>query len=177
VRVSNLTFLVAEVVGPTARAAESGDAGAFSRLYAAFKAIEARIAAAGGSPVKLHGDGVLAVFESPERGVRAALELRAALDALTPAEGDAGGASVRVGLHRGSAAAVTLNDRLDYFGRNVLEAIDLLREAEPHELWVSAALWPDPGVRDLLDRALRAEQIEAVSLEPVPRFRLRSRAL
>ncbi len=174
-RVGSVTLLLAD--------AESGDARdtaalqrtpddgngveqrAFASLYAAFKSFESAIALHGGSVVKLRGDGVLACFDDPADAVRAALALPTSVEAGRRP-------SVRVAVHRGPAAAVTLNDRLDYFGRTVKELEHLLERAAPGELVVSEQASLDPVVaRILLGRGVDDTILE-MGGAPAHRFAL-----
>ena len=67
---------------------------------------------------------------------------------------------------------MTLNERLDYFGKNVLLAIELMRSAGDDEVVMSDAFLADAGVRHVVEGALGAQALTSVSLEGTPRFRL-----
>ena len=58
---------------------------------------------------------------------------------------------VKLGLHCGPCLAVTLNDRLDYFGRTVNLAARLQSESEGGDIVVSEALAAEPGIAERLD--------------------------
>ena len=81
---------------------------------------------------------------------------------------------LKLGLHDGPCIAVTLNDRLDYFGRTVNLAARLQGQSRGGDVVVSAELAGDPEVAPLL--AGRAASREKVLLrgfaEPVPFLRL-----
>jgi class 3 adenylate cyclase len=57
-----------------------------------------------------------------------------------------GRAVVRAAVHAGPAAAVTLNERLDYFGKTTRVVSDLLKAAGNDELVVSPAVAEDAAV-------------------------------
>ena len=88
-----MTVLFTDIVDSTKRASEMGDKAWRSLLEqhdtTAAKAVEAQR----GVVVKRTGDGLLATFDGPGRGVRAARALREAVAAL--------GVEVRAGLHTG----------------------------------------------------------------------------
>ena len=71
-----------------------------------------------GALVKTIGDAVMASFVDPLDALRAALDMRAQIAQFNA---EAGGdlIGVKIGLHAGACLAVTLNDRLDYFGQTV----------------------------------------------------------
>jgi len=88
-----MTVLFTDIVDSTARASEMGDKAWRSLLEqhdtTAAKAVESQR----GVVVKRTGDGLLATFDGPGRGVRAARALREAVASL--------GVEVRAGLHTG----------------------------------------------------------------------------
>jgi class 3 adenylate cyclase len=108
ISVGTLTVVFTDLRGSTALYREIGDAPAFGRVLDHFAVIRVEVERAGGAVVKTMGDAVLAVFQSP----------RAAIDAMLQAQQllrDAG-LMLKVGIHSGPCIAVTLNERLDYFG-------------------------------------------------------------
>jgi class 3 adenylate cyclase len=60
----------------------------------------------------------MAAFQDPADAVAAALDMLAGVEALNRDLGDRN-LILRIGLHKKAAIAVTLNDRLDYFGQTV----------------------------------------------------------
>ncbi len=137
VRVAAVTLLVIE---PVSRPRVVGDTSMdIEGLYGLYRRIDEVVTDHGGSVVRLHGDGVLAVFHDASAAVGAA----AALGALPSPSSVVG---LRAALHRGPAGAVTLNERLDYFGRSVTEVIALVARARAGELLVSEAIADHHGV-------------------------------
>ena len=57
---------------------------------------------------------------------------------------------LKAGLHTGPCIAVTLNDRLDYFGSTVNMAARLEAQSTGDDVVISTAVYADPEVRDLL---------------------------
>jgi len=87
------TLLFTDLVGSTERAAALGD-GAWRTLLARHDdAVRRAVTAHRGRAIKSLGDGWLATFDGPARGVRCALALREAVAAL--------GLEMRAGLHTG----------------------------------------------------------------------------
>jgi class 3 adenylate cyclase len=82
---------------------------------------------------------------------------------------------VKLGLHSGPCITVTLNDRLDYFGRTVDLAARLQGESRGRVIVLSQAVANDPAVRALLEN--RASLAESASVkgssEPVALRRVR----
>ncbi len=87
------TVLFTDIVDSTARAAALGD-GVWAQVLDRHDAIaRSAIRSYGGRFVKETGDGVLAVFEAPARGIECAKRLRSALSHA--------GIAIRAGIHTG----------------------------------------------------------------------------
>jgi class 3 adenylate cyclase len=131
-----------------------GDARAFGVIHEHFRLLEDAVRRGGGALIKLTGDGVLAAFGVSEDAVQVGLDLQGLLERGAATRG----LQLRVGIHRGPALAATLNDRLDYFGTTVHQAMRLLPFARGGELILTHAVAADPGVAALLRaRGLEAE--------------------
>jgi class 3 adenylate cyclase len=92
------TVLFTDIVGSTERASALGDA-AWKELLVAHDRLAAHVVhARGGRVVKSTGDGLLATFDGPGRGVEAALVLVRDAAAL--------GLTLRAGLHTGEIVLV-----------------------------------------------------------------------
>ena len=87
------TVLFTDIVGSTSRAAEDGDAAWRSRREGHDAVVRAAIERHRGREVKTMGDGFLATFEGPARGVHCAREI---VEGVRPL-----GLEVRAGLHTG----------------------------------------------------------------------------
>src|SRR5437870_8905370 len=59
--------------------------------------------------------------------------------------------TLKAGVHVGPCIAVTLNDRLDYFGSTVNLAARLEGQSTGNDIVVSSAVYSDPEVRELLN--------------------------
>ena len=57
---------------------------------------------------------------------------------------------LKIGVHKGAAIAVTLNDRLDYFGQTVNIAARVQNLADADEIFVSEDVYDAAGVKDEL---------------------------
>ena len=87
------TLLFTDIVGSTDRAATLGDQRWRELLASHDRAVRRQLARFGGNEVKSLGDGFLATFDSPARGIRCAEAIRSATAEL--------GLEVRAGLHTG----------------------------------------------------------------------------
>ncbi|KAF0849142.1 class 3 adenylate cyclase [Nocardia caishijiensis] len=94
-----VTIVFTDLVGFSSWALAAGDERTLDLLRKVAKAIEPPIAERGGQVVKRMGDGLMAVFSSPDRAVRAALAARRNLEDV---EVQGYKPRMRVGLHTGS---------------------------------------------------------------------------
>jgi class 3 adenylate cyclase len=81
--------------------------------------------------------------------VSAALKMRSEIERLNEARA-ARDFVLKIGIHRGPSIAVTLNDRLDYFGQTVNIASRVEHLAEGDEICLTEEVYAAPGVADLL---------------------------
>ena len=124
-----------------------GDASAFSVVHEHIQRLGDAIRAGGGAVVKTMGEGVLASFNDVAAAVRTALDLVPRLavgDATQPLR-------LRVGVHRGTTLAATVNDQLDYFGTTARQAAGTLEYSRGGELVLTQPVAADPAVAALLN--------------------------
>jgi class 3 adenylate cyclase len=147
ISVGTLTVLFTDLKDSTRMYREIGDATAFGRVMNHFDVLKQAIADEEGALVKTIGDAVMAVFRHPAAALRAMLHAQQRL--ASPPHGMRP-LTLKAGLHTGPCIAVTLNDRLDYFGSTVNLAARLEAQSSGDDVVVSAAVYDDPGVRELL---------------------------
>jgi adenylate cyclase len=160
ISVGTLTVLFTDLKNSTRMYREIGDATAFGRVMNHFDVLKQVIADENGALVKTIGDAVMAVFRCPVGAVRAMLNAQQRLG--SPAEGMAP-LCLKAGIHTGPCIAVTLNDRLDYFGSTVNLAARLEGQSTGDDVVISTAVYSDPEVRLLLgnpDQDLSAKRFE-----------------
>jgi class 3 adenylate cyclase len=115
------------------------------------------VRAHGGAIVKTIGDAILAAFLDPAAALAAAIEMQREVGRFNAAQ-EGRGIVLKVGLHDGPVIAVTLNDRLDYFGATVNLAARLQNESRGGDVVLSRVLAADPGVAAQLDRQQASEE-------------------
>ena len=147
ISVGTLTVLFTDLKNSTRLYRQIGDATAFGRVMNHFDVLKQAIADEDGALVKTIGDAVMAVFRQPASALRAMLEAQQRLafppDGMLPL-------TLKAGLHTGPCIAVTLNDRLDYFGSTVNLAARLEGQSTGNDVVISSAVYGDPEVRELL---------------------------
>jgi class 3 adenylate cyclase len=147
VGVENITLMFTDLRGSTALYSRIGDAKAYNLVREHFAFLTKVVRTHDGGIVKTIGDAVMAAFTDPASAMRAALEVqRNVADFNAQYAGEAGAIIIKVGLHAGSSIAVTLNERLDYFGSTVNLAARLQGQSKGGDIVLSAELARDPGV-------------------------------
>jgi class 3 adenylate cyclase len=158
ISVGALTVLFTDLRNSTQLYREIGDATAFGRVMNHFDILKKVIAEEDGALVKTIGDAVMAVFRRPVSALKAMLNAQEMLAA--PSQG-AAPLTLKAGIHSGPCIAVTLNDRLDYFGSTVNMAARLESLSTGNDVIISRALYNDPEVREFLaDENLQATPFE-----------------
>src|SRR5215208_5954994 len=102
-----------------------------------------------GTVIKTIGDAVMAAFMNPLDAVRAAVAMLDEMEAFNRDHSDRL-LILKIGLHKGASIAVTLNDRLDYFGQAVNIAARIQSLAQAEEIYLSGEIYDYPGVGELL---------------------------
>jgi class 3 adenylate cyclase len=148
ISVGTLTVLFTDLRDSTRLYRAIGDATAFGRVMNHFDVLKRAIAEADGALVKTIGDAVMGVFRNPAAALAAML--RAQEELATPPTGTEP-LTLKAGIHVGPCIAVTLNDRLDYFGSTVNMAARLEGLSTGNDVVISAAVHSDPEVRELLN--------------------------
>ena len=160
ISVGSLTVLFTDLRGSTELYREIGDAPAFGRVMSHFDVLRSAIAEEEGALVKTIGDAVMAVFRRPAAALRTVLKVQRAL--ACPPHG-VRPLLLKVGIHTGPCIAVTLNERLDYFGGTVNVASRLESLSTGADVVLSTAVRADPEVAEMLADAknsLAADRFE-----------------
>ncbi|MBD0371258.1 MAG: hypothetical protein ICV60_10520 [Pyrinomonadaceae bacterium] len=147
ISVGSLTVLFTDLKDSTRLYREIGDAPAFGSVMSHFDVLRAAIAEEEGALVKTIGDAIMAVFRRPAGALRAIFKAQKRL-----ANPPAGMRPLRlkVGIHAGPSIAVTLNERLDYFGCTVNMAARLEGLSTGEDVVISSAVHADPEVAEML---------------------------
>jgi class 3 adenylate cyclase len=157
VAIASLTIVFTDLRDSTRLYRRIGDAPAFGSVAGHFDVVRGEVAREGGAVVKTIGDAVMAAFRRPVAALEAMLAAQAAL------AGAAEPLHLKVGIHEGPCLAVTLNDRLDYFGSTVNAAARIVDLSSGQDVVVSGVVLGDPEVAaSLAAGEAGAEPLEAV---------------
>lgn len=147
--VHDLTLLFTDLKGSTALYDRIGDLNAYSQVQRHFERLLDVTVRHNGAVVKTIGDAIMAAFVTPADAVSAALDMRNEIERLNETR-PSRDFILKIGLHRGPSIAVTLNERLDYFGQTVNIASRVEHLAEGEEICLTEEVYVSPGVADLL---------------------------
>jgi class 3 adenylate cyclase len=150
-KITSLTFVFTDLKASTELYERVGDLVAYDLVKAHFGVLGQVVGAESGAVVKTIGDAVMATFPSPDRGMAAVLRMRQAMRQLN-AERGREDLLLKIGIHEGPCLAVTLNDRLDYFGQTVNIASRVQGLAMSHSIFAT-----EPVVRHAPTARLLAE--------------------
>ena len=147
--VRDITILFTDLKGSTALYDRIGDLKAFSLVHQHFDRLGRVIAENSGAFIKTIGDAVMASFLNPLDAVKAALEMNREITRFNRAF-TSRDVILKIGIHKGPCIAVTLNDRLDYFGQTVNTASRVQGLAGAEEIYVTAEVLSYTGVKAAL---------------------------
>jgi class 3 adenylate cyclase len=146
--VNDLTYLFTDLKGSTQLYDTVGDGNAYFLVRQHFDTLNKVVKDHAGVIVKTIGDAIMAAFDKPEEGVAAAIEMVEAMTAFN--QHSSRPLSLKIGVHRGRSIAVTLNDRIDYFGQNVNIAARVQALADANEVYMTREVREAPGVSEIL---------------------------
>jgi class 3 adenylate cyclase len=155
VGIGRIAFLFTDIKGSTDLYNRVGDARAYGFVREHYAVLTRVVREHDGAVVKTIGDAVMAAFTDPADALDAALAMRddiAAFNRHLASETGGEGVAilVKIGLHSGACIAVTLNDRLDYFGSTVNLAARLQGESAGGDIVLSETMAGEPGIAEHL---------------------------
>jgi len=160
-KITSLTFLFTDLKGSTALYDRVGDLVAFDLVREHFRVLHEIVGQHGGAVVKTIGDAVMATFPSPDRALAAALRMR---DSVRELKKDL---LIKIGIHEGPCLAVTLNDRLDYFGQTVNIAARVQGLAHERAIFATKPVVEHPQVAKMLENGNHHPTEELAALRGV----------
>ncbi len=138
--VSELALLFTDLSGSTATYERLGDGKAYRIVREHFVILFDLVKKHNGGVIKTIGDSVMATFLNPADAVACALETRQAFERFNKRKDVQGAANLKMGAHSGPCLAVTLNQRLDFFGSTVNKASRIQGVAKKNEICISSEL-------------------------------------
>lgn len=149
IAVLDVTLVFTDLKGSTALYERIGDLNAYIQVQRHFQHLLDATVRHNGAVTKTIGDAVMAAFSNSADAVRAALDMREAVDQLNR-DRPQRDFILKIGVHRGASIAVTLNERLDYFGQTVNIAARVQNLADGDEICITEAVHGAPAVAEII---------------------------
>ena len=160
-KLTSLTFLFTDLKGSTELYDRVGDLVAYDLVRAHFRVLNEIVASEAGAVVKTIGDAVMATFPTPDRALAAALRMHASVRDIKD------DLMIKIGIHEGPCLAVTLNDRLDYFGQTVNIAARVQGLADSQAILATKSVVDNPQVSKMLEASKLAPAAQDAHLRGV----------
>jgi len=126
-----------------------GDVNAFALVQQHFEQLQRVATRHGGAIIKSIGDAIMVAFVDPADAVAAAIDMRREIAASNLRQPNRA-LILKIGVHRGAAIAVTLNDRLACFEQTVNTAARVQNLADADEICISRDAYDADGVKETL---------------------------
>jgi class 3 adenylate cyclase len=162
-QISAVTTVFTDITGSTRMYDALGDVVAYNIVRDHFEILARSIEKHQGIVLKTIGDAVMASFIANEQALRSVLNALTEFEAYNQNRGVTEQVNIKIGIHRGPAILVNLNDRLDYFGMAINKAARIQRQAASHEILFSSDVYED----EAFQRALTAVNLTPISQEQV----------
>jgi len=173
--VKDVTILFTDLKSSTQLYNQIGDLNAFALVREHYGVLNKAILNNHGAVVKTIGDAIMATFNQPQDAVSAGLDMLDGLREMNAAS-QHGDLELKVGIHRGAAISVTLNERIDYFGQTINTAARVQGSAGGGEIYITSDIYAEPDVPALLSQhplEVAPMQIELKGIEePVKVYRI-----
>jgi class 3 adenylate cyclase len=163
--IKDVTILFTDLKSSTQLYHQIGDLNAYALVREHYGILNTAILNHHGAIVKTIGDAIMANFNHPIEAVGAGLEMLSGIRELNRLNQSShhGVLSLKIGIHRGAAIAVTLNNRIDYFGQSVNIASRVQGSAGGDEIFLTDEIYRSPEVQDLLQK--HEYKIEPILIE------------
>jgi class 3 adenylate cyclase len=144
IAVRDLTFLFTDLKGSTEMYETIGDPKAYYLVRQHFETLTRAVTDNSGAIVKTIGDAIMATFMDPNQALSAARRMIKDINEFNKTHH--ADLVLKIGLHRGQSIAVSLNDRMDFFGQSVNIAARVQGLAGAGEIYISDSVYKSPGV-------------------------------
>jgi len=141
--------LFTDLKGSTALYERIGDLNAYVQVQRHFEQLVDVTVRHQGAVTKTIGDAVMAAFLTPADAVQAALEMRQSVEQMNR-DRPQRDFILKIGVHTGPSIAVTLNERLDYFGQTVNIASRVQHLADGDEIVITDNVRQSTGIAEIL---------------------------
>jgi class 3 adenylate cyclase len=149
IAIRNISFVFTDLVDSAKLFANMGDAAAYRLVREHYAILGEAVRKHGGAIVKTRGDGIHAAFMTPDAALLASIEMQRSIARFND-ESSSVPIAIRIGINSGSSISVTLNERLDYYGKTVNLAARLEGEGGAGDITMSRKFVEDPAVAEIV---------------------------
>ncbi|MDZ4724657.1 MAG: DUF5939 domain-containing protein [Leptospira sp.] len=149
IAIKDITIVFTDLKGSTNLYERIGDLNAFSLVHQHFDEVGQVISRNNGILIKTIGDAIMASFLNPLDAMKASIEMLKAIESFNSRQLEKE-IVLKIGIHSGPSIAVTLNERLDYFGQIINIAARVQGVAEGEEICFTKEIYNFPGVQGLI---------------------------
>lgn len=143
----NLTILFTDLYNSSNLYRKDGDESALGVVMGHFHILEEVVIEERGAVVKTLGDSVMAIFPTPAHALKAFYK---AERIFKQKQTEKSPIKLKGGIHVGDCMAVSLNNRVDYFGNHVNIASRLVNFANSTEVVISADAYECPELKEFM---------------------------
>ncbi len=143
VKIRAITIMFTDITGSTRMYETLGDTKAYNIVRDHFEIFFESIEKCDGKVIKTIGDAVMASFISNEQAIAAATAAVASFRKYNLTRKQAEWIQVKIGIHRGTALLVNLNNAIDYFGSTVNKAARIQNLSKSDEVSFSEEVYRD----------------------------------
>lgn len=148
IQATDLTVMFTDLNNSTRMYATEGDESAIGQVIDHFEIIRQVVTEERGAIVKTIGDAVMAIFTKPHHAIRAFDKAR---ELLENARDGKPAVKLKAGIHIGNCVALTLNNRIDYFGTTVNMAARFVELSRGNDIVLSEKCWNSTDVQIYLN--------------------------
>ena len=146
-KINDITLLFTDLKGSTELYDRTGDVFAYKLVQKHFKILQKVVHSNHGGIVKTMGDAIMASFNIPYDGIRAAFDMMDEIDVFNQSvQTGENSIGLKVGLHRGHVIAVKANQALDFFGQTVNIAARVQGLAGSGEVWITDEIMKEDAI-------------------------------
>ena len=149
-KITAVTTLFTDITGSTPMYERLGNPIAYNIVRDHFDILFEAIAQHGGTVIKTIGDAVMASFIQNDQALCSILTALARIRQYNQQRNIEEQVCLKIGLHRGAAILVNLNQRLDYFGSTINKAARIQSLSGSNQVSFSEAIYQDKGFQKIL---------------------------
>jgi class 3 adenylate cyclase len=153
VKIRAITIMFTDITGSTRMYETLGNTKAYNIVRDHFEIFFESIEKYGGKVIKTIGDAVMASLISNEQAIMAAVGAVTRFREYNLTRPQSEWIQVRIGLHRGTALLVNLNNSIDYFGSTVNKAARIQNLSKSDEVSFSEDVYNDQSFLTALKAA------------------------